>query len=358
MVGLAACTSADGAGVGTGLGMPALQLRQSAVIAPGGDSAFGYIVALAAGPEGEVYVADQSQSRIAVFSPGGVPLRYLGRPGSGPGEFSNFYSLAWSGDTLVVFDPGNGRLEYVDRHGAWVESQTVVRASGRGVRLWQASSDAFYAPAYVPAEGGQGIRMVLVRRGLDVNPDTLVPPKMEQRSAGRVECSTPDGAIHFWTAPSRPSRLLAVTRDGRVVTGWSDSLHLKFTGNDSVVDEWEGGGSTIAVPDSAWEASLADFRVWHSKLEKPACEPAAPERPSALPILLSVEFDDLGRAWLERSGPEGHWFEVRDSVGTPLFRVAAPQREADVPFVVRDGRFYYVRTAEDGSQEVVVAEVE
>lgn len=333
--------------------VPVLAITESVTVS--GDAELGYIVGLAVGPDREVYVADQAQSVIVVYPPDGSPPRRIGGHGAGPGEFSRMHSLAWSGDALAVFDPGNGRIEYVGRDGEWVASQPVARASGPDVRLWQAGEDAFYAPAVRPSPEGDGVDLVHVRRGLDVLPDTVYQPRMPPRDEGKVTCDGADGGIHFWRAPSSPRLVRAVTPDGVLASGWSDSLHLVFTRDGSIVDEWQDSVVAEPVPDSAWEAALEEYRGWREGLGEASCRPAGPARPAAVPLLRAVEFDDMGRAWLERVGPDGRWFDVRDREGVPLFRAPAPDRYEAVPFVVRGNRLYYVGEAEDGGQSVVIA---
>jgi DNA-binding beta-propeller fold protein YncE len=85
---------------------------------------------LAIGPDGNLYVSDNSQ-RVTVISPGGRVLRRWGKPGSGPGEFRFVSdtpdSTAASGAIAVgsngmvyVSDNGNGRVEVFTPHGQFV----------------------------------------------------------------------------------------------------------------------------------------------------------------------------------------------------------------------------------------------
>jgi streptogramin lyase len=85
---------------------------------------------LAIGPDGNLYVTDNSQ-RVTVISPAGRVLRRWGKPGSGPGEF-HFVSdtpdstvasgaiAVGSNGMVYVSDNGNGRVEVFTRHGQFV----------------------------------------------------------------------------------------------------------------------------------------------------------------------------------------------------------------------------------------------
>jgi len=88
-------------------------------------------VALAVGPDGNVYITDLSQ-RVTMISPAGKVLRRWGKHGSGPGEF-DFVSadptapaavqgqIAAGPDGIVyVSDSGNGRVQVFTPRGRFV----------------------------------------------------------------------------------------------------------------------------------------------------------------------------------------------------------------------------------------------
>jgi sugar lactone lactonase YvrE len=95
----------------------------------------------AIGPEGNLYVTDLSQ-RVSVISPAGTVLRRWGKPGDGPGEF---HFVAETADTTVasgaiavgpngmvyVSDNGNGRVEVFTPQGRFVR-QFGSRGAGNG----------------------------------------------------------------------------------------------------------------------------------------------------------------------------------------------------------------------------------
>src|SRR5690606_17353198 len=67
---------------------------------------FGQLVSLDLDSEGNIYTLDQMGQRVQVFDASGEYVRTLGRPGSGPGEFSQVASavLVTPGDTITVPD--------------------------------------------------------------------------------------------------------------------------------------------------------------------------------------------------------------------------------------------------------------
>src|SRR5690348_16640052 len=98
--------------------------------------------ALAAGPDGNLYVTDLSQ-RVTVISPAGTVLRRWGKPGSGPGEFrfisadptapADIHAQITVGPdgTVYVSDSGNGRVEVFTPSGRFVR-QFGSYGSGKG----------------------------------------------------------------------------------------------------------------------------------------------------------------------------------------------------------------------------------
>src|SRR6266568_6726562 len=98
--------------------------------------------ALAAGPDGNLYVTDLSQ-RVSVISPGGQVLRRWGNPGTGPGEFKFIAgdpttptdvagSIAVGRTGMVyVSDSGNSRVQVFTPQGRFIR-QFGGYGSGKG----------------------------------------------------------------------------------------------------------------------------------------------------------------------------------------------------------------------------------
>lgn len=77
------------------------------------ETQFGLIASVDVGSGGEIYVLDQQNRRVRVFTPEGEFLRGMGGAGSGPGELSDYaiVGLVTPGDTVLVGDLGNVRIE-------------------------------------------------------------------------------------------------------------------------------------------------------------------------------------------------------------------------------------------------------
>lgn len=90
--------------------------------------AFGWIRALALGPDGNVYTLHGETQEIRVHDEAGRLVRRLGGAGEGPGEFKSAGMIGFLADTLWVFDYGAYRITYFDApSGTLIESvQTPV----------------------------------------------------------------------------------------------------------------------------------------------------------------------------------------------------------------------------------------
>ena len=139
---LALIVAACGGAGGPRAGGPdeAVMAGSAEVLISTSDALIGEISDLVVDDSGVVYAVDRQASQIHVVEgPGRV--RSLGRPGAGPGEFSQPTTLYRRGDTLLVVDWGNGRLQGLTVSGAPIFTRPLppgyppgLGADGRFVR--------------------------------------------------------------------------------------------------------------------------------------------------------------------------------------------------------------------------------
>lgn len=73
--------------------------------------------------QGEIWVPDRSENAVFVFAPSGALLRQVGQRGQGPGEFVNPTDVGFLEDgRVVVVDSGNGRVQFFDSKGTYLDS--------------------------------------------------------------------------------------------------------------------------------------------------------------------------------------------------------------------------------------------
>lgn len=80
---------------------------------------------VAIGPDGSVYVADQSSSVIQVFGPDGSLRREVGRAGTRPGELTSVGAITVAADNTLFVADGSNRIDRFDAAG------NLLRSFGR-----------------------------------------------------------------------------------------------------------------------------------------------------------------------------------------------------------------------------------
>jgi len=84
------------------------------------------------GPDGNYYVIDRGNGRIAVFDAAGNYVRSFGRRGSGPGEFDSMGLQALEGNVLSIFDFQSQRTTLFRTDGELLD---VIRLRGGGLLI-------------------------------------------------------------------------------------------------------------------------------------------------------------------------------------------------------------------------------
>ncbi len=93
---------------------------------------FGRIGGLQVLSDGRIAVTDRMEHHLRIFSPEGVHECTVGREGQGPGEFGsgNLGLLRGPGDTLLVVDAANFRMNVIAPDGTWLESWSRLPTDG------------------------------------------------------------------------------------------------------------------------------------------------------------------------------------------------------------------------------------
>jgi hypothetical protein len=82
---------------------------------------------------GDSVIVGDYGGRVIVFDPALRPVRSLGRPGSGPGEFRGVVGVAVRERTVAIGDARNARIALMDLGGAHLEDVPLLRPGGSGV---------------------------------------------------------------------------------------------------------------------------------------------------------------------------------------------------------------------------------
>ena len=85
---------------------------------------------LAVDREGYIFVANTGDSVVLKVSPEGQVLERYGRPGFGPGDFSQLTDVAVDDDgNLYVVDTENERIQVLDREGEYLREWSISPAN-------------------------------------------------------------------------------------------------------------------------------------------------------------------------------------------------------------------------------------
>ena len=353
MVGIAACTgdgSSDAPVVAADSGSARLELVTT--IDPGEADPFLSVRSLALDGDGNVYVLDQGARNIRVFDSTGAPVHTIGREGAGPGEFATPYSLAWTGDTLAVLDPGNGRLELVTRDGKHAATWRGSRITGRQVRLWQAGPSRFFLDGYQPTPEGK-LQMLYVSAAPEGGRDTLViPERTDADAVTAVTCKLSNGTITWFEVPHASRRMHAVSPEGHLVVARTGDYRFTWVDGEGTIRRMMAyGADTLRIPDAYWDSVRTEYGEWRGRMAGADCDLSDLPRPARRDVLRAFEFDDLGRLWVEAATPTGYRLDAWNAAaGTLTLSFPAPARDPDVPFAVRGDRLAVVSEGDEGQQ--------
>ena len=108
---------------------------------------FGQIGWIAVGSNNDIYVTDIQAQQVRVFTNDGHYIRTVGGPGNGPGELGRNarYLMVTPGDTLIVPDPTNRRINRYAPDGTALASVPLRPEEGRPVRYYLTRSGVLIA---------------------------------------------------------------------------------------------------------------------------------------------------------------------------------------------------------------------
>ncbi len=87
------------------------------------------------GPDGNYYMMDRGNSRVAVFGPDGEYLRSFGREGDGPGEFRSPMLQSVDERGVMIYDSRSRRVVHFDLDGALRDTYSNPRISGTVLQM-------------------------------------------------------------------------------------------------------------------------------------------------------------------------------------------------------------------------------
>lgn len=288
--------------------------------------------------DARIVVANAGTQELRFFDADGELVRAVGRSGEGPGEFRFIRSMTRiAGDSLLVWDPGLGRLSFFSPQGEFVRVATVreipqVRFGGESL-----TASAHYVhpfddgeflvepgyPTYVLGRGPDGVRQDSVVLFLHDGEGELVGeigplPGGETSVQDGNSMPTPYGHwFHLAVQDDRlyagtgiPAEVRVLTRSGQEV----DRLRLPLEPASVTEEEWSG------MRERFLEATGEPSRPGGSNLFDVA------SKPDRRPAYGDLQAGRGGNLWVEKYGPgaeQSEWL-VLSTAGEPVGRITIP----------------------------------
>jgi hypothetical protein len=282
--------------------------------------------------DGRIVVANAGTYQLRFYDSTGHFIKAAGRPGKGPGEFNWLGpALRIDGDSLILWDPNNGRLSVFDSGGRLVRA--VPLRSGQGVSFPDPvgyTSDGSLIGRISTRNSNVGaIRSpsLFVRYGADLVPiDTIAERPGDERfvqPCGQGMCG--------YDPPFARSTVAAFARD-RLYVGSGDRYEISVFGLDGREIK---SIRTLAANRSVTRTEVARQRdeflalarneQARQQLERVYLELTVPE---TMPAYKDLRLDRVGNLWVEDYRPtddEVPQWTVFDSTGRLLGAVDAPR---------------------------------
>jgi tripartite motif-containing protein 71 len=183
-----------------------------------GEGVLRFPQAVAVGPDGAIYVADQGSHVVQVFAPSGQFLREVGVSGTGPSQLTSVGAVAVAADGTLFVADGTNRIDRFAPTGALISSFGHSGSDIGGLRFGAGGGNAAGAGGGLAASGpflyvaDTGNDRIL-RFGLDgSNPRILVPPGILDVPQGLTVRGT-----RITVADDRNHRLVVFDTGGRML---------------------------------------------------------------------------------------------------------------------------------------------
>ncbi len=309
---------------------------------------FGSVSSVALGPGQTVFVADNTNLEVRVFGFDGAHVRTFGREGQGPGEFRSLYSLAWAGDRLVTFDPGQGRIGEFSVDGEWLGQRRTsggLTGSAAFIRFFPVGENEVFRFAFDPDDGAQWV-------GLDSSGDTgdtvsfLSVPSALPGQVEPILC-TWDGRIGVYPNTTAAKLLQHPASGGFAYSAWGYFYRIALTqGESDTLRVIERTLPPEPISDEEWAAGSAEFDEAMERWPDGSCNPRNYSRPDRKSFINEIFVSPDGKLWVEVIRTAGNRWEFFDPEGRLLGSVpAVPYKERTVP-VFRGDHLATIRTDE------------
>lgn len=277
---LAACGRGDPP-VGRAAGERASVLEDVARLDDGGQPVLARPERLSVDRSGRFYVSDWSDKNVKVYAPDGRRVATVGRPGRGPGEFSNLSTAEVFRDSVMGYDMVGRRVSVFESGGRLARSLVVPRAIPFPFWVRTVDDSLFLFIAAVPAassgdlitlarpDGSVVSRFLNLAKYLGSNPQVLSNTGAIADGAHGVVFAALMGGDSVWafdyrgrrlgSAPVDPVQPLHTTKE--LVSRNGGRRHRPdgssvLNGNRNLISLVALDSASVAMQVAAWNARL------------------------------------------------------------------------------------------------------
>lgn len=316
------------------------------------DVYFGTITNVDATSEGRMVVADRRANNIKVLRPDGTLLDTLGGPGEGPGEFQQLATVQVArGDSIFAYDVGRSQLTVFGPASPYDVSRIITLPGDEGfvVRLFA------FERQFVGAYGGgigrpdEGVQESPPFTWQSFDEEGNPADTVLQTPSGTMAIASTEQGFRARTLPFGRTTQMTTGPDGRLYSGWTDSLHIRahsLEGSSSIAASI--ATEPVPVTDADRDSVLSDV----SSGMRSVIAPALPDtKPAFTELVLAAD----GRLWVRRphEGPNADaamWWVLDPDEQT--IREARLPTDVEIS-VVQNGRVYGTTTTDVGAPAVV-----
>jgi len=291
---------------------------------------FARISSLAVDNAKNIYVADGLEDHIKVFSPEGLSLRTIGRPGQGPGEIGRVDKIfiAENGD-LIVVDPARREIHRFSPDGQHVDSLKFDNIYPMDTE--RDSDGNFYVMNFIRPPGSRAGSFELLKLNMNLEKTgTLV----------KVDISSQAEQSEFNDIP-----LFTLMSDGCPVFGYAHNYSFKILNREgTIIREIQMGNDPVPIPEKVkeeWKKRNAQSGALLNE-----------ELPEFYQSFVAFFLDETGRILVvkpenDKDGEE-QVCNLIDSDGKYLSRFSLKLMLPAV-LVMTGGKLYVVEEDEDGN---------
>lgn len=286
--------------------------------------------------DGRAVVHDEAANRVVLVDGNGRPLRTIGGPGGGPGEFGTIYGMTLlPDDRLALWDGTGARINLYAPDGTFIASATVPPGGlSTNDGLFSDGAGGLYRRALLHFEATAPERNVtgLVRVDTVGAGDSIAFPRLNPSSPALL-ARMPNGmTVSGGAVPYLPRDHVRLLPGRGLVVGPGDPYHLLLLAPDGPPVRIERAHTPVMIsPD---ESSALRRRI-ESELREidPSWTWTAAPIPATKPAYRGIDVDREGRIWvlvstptLDAPGQEASTYDVYQADGAPIARVELPLR--------------------------------